>query len=308
VIAIEDIAYVRYQAPDLDLAQAFLTDFGMTPALRTPQTLYMRGVGKRSFVHVTELGAPAAVGFGLQARSKDDLQKLAAEIGGRVEDNPEPGGGLCVRLVDPVGFKVEVLWGSAAQQPLAVRAPCLLNVGAASHPRLGHTVRLEPGPSHVLRLGHVVLQVPSFQTSYDFYSRLLGFKTSDSYFVGDPGQTLGAFIHAGLGERYTDHHTIAVFESPTIGIEHSAFEVLDWDDVVLGNAYLHSKQRKHAWGVGRHIQGSQIFDYWRDPFGFKLEHWTDGDQVNDAHLPGHHQFTPETLSQWAPPLPEDFLT
>jgi len=306
MITIEDIAYVRYQAPDLDLAQAFLTDFGMTPALRTPQTLYMRGVGKRSFVHVTERGAPACLGFGLQAGSKDDLHKLAAEIGGRVEENPEPGGGHCVRLVDPAGFKVEVFWGSAPQQALAVRAPTLLNF-SESRARLGATVRLEPGPSHVMRLGHLVLKVPSFKASYDFYSGLFGFKQSDSYFVGEPGSTIAAFLRAGLGERYTDHHTIALLESPTVGFDHSAFEVLDWDDVVLGNAHLHSKQYKHSWGIGRHIQGSQIFDYWRDPFGFKIEHWTDGDQVNDAYSPGHREFIPSVLSQWAPPLPEDFF-
>jgi catechol 2,3-dioxygenase-like lactoylglutathione lyase family enzyme len=306
VIAIEDIAYVRYRAPDLDLAQTFLTDFGMTPALRTPDTLYMRGTGSRSFVHVTERGVLACLGFGLQAGSKADLQKLAAEMGARVEDNLEPGGGHCVRLVDPAGFKVEVLWGSTAQQPLATRAPISFNFGS-SRVRHGSTVRLEQGPSHVLRLGHLVLRVPSFKASYDFYSRVFGFKISDSYFVGEPDNTAAAFMHAGLGERYTDHHTIALLESPTTGFDHSAFEVLDWDDLVMGHHHLRKKQYKHSWGIGRHIHGSQIFDYWRDPFGSKIEHWTDGDQVNDAYTQGHEHFAPSVLAQWAPPLPEDFL-
>ena len=30
-------------------------------------------------------------------------------------------------------------------------------------------------------------------------------------------------------------------------------------------------------GVGRHVLGAQVFDYWRDPWGHVLEHFTDGD-------------------------------
>ena len=26
--------------------------------------------------------------------------------------------------------------------------------------------------------------------------------------------------------------------------------------------------------------GSQIFDYWRDPWGHTVEHWTDGDLLD----------------------------
>ncbi|SCK15427.1 Catechol 2,3-dioxygenase [Variovorax sp. HW608] len=307
MIAVEDIAYVRYQAPDLDLAQTFLTDFGLTTALRKDDVLYMRGVGVQSFVHVTQRGeTPACLGFGLKAQNKDDLHKLAAELGARVEDNPEPGGGYRVTFADPAGYSVDVLWGSEEQRPLPARPPLSTNFGP-SRGRRGRTVRLDPGPSHVLRLGHVVLRVPSFNTSYDFYARLLGFQISDSYFVGEPDHTVAAFMHAGLGKRYSDHHTIALLESPLSGFDHSAFEVLDWDDLVVGNEHLRNKQYRHSWGIGRHIHGSQVFDYWRDPFGFKVEHWTDGDLVNEDYLRSHEHFAPERLAQWSPPLPEDFL-
>jgi hypothetical protein len=59
--------------------------------------------------------------------------------------------------------------------------------------------------------------------------------------------------------------------------------------------------------VGRHIQGSQIFDYWRDPFGNKVEHWTDGDLVNDASPVGHAEINPAELAQWAPPFSPEFF-
>ena len=49
---------------------------------------------------------------------------------------------------------------------------------------------------------------------------------------------------------------------------------------MCGHDWLKEKGRRHEWGVGRHILGSQIFDYWRDPWGHTLEHWTDGDLLD----------------------------
>ena len=36
------------------------------------------------------------------------------------------------------------------------------------------------------------------------------------------------------------------------------------------------------WGIGRHYQGSQLFDYWRNPFGQTHEHQTDGDMFDNT--------------------------
>jgi len=47
-IKIQDVAYVRFSAPDLDAMEAFLIDFGMVRAVRTTDTLYMRGPSRRS--------------------------------------------------------------------------------------------------------------------------------------------------------------------------------------------------------------------------------------------------------------------
>ena len=37
------------------------------------------------------------------------------------------------------------------------------------------------------------------------------------------------------------------------------------------------------WGIGRHVLGSQLFDYWFDPDGFEYEHYTDGDVFTADH-------------------------
>ena len=41
--------------------------------------------------------------------------------------------------------------------------------------------------------------------------------------------------------------------------------------------HLRDRGYRHSWGIGRHIQGSQIFDYWRDPDKMMFEHYADGD-------------------------------
>ena len=47
------------------------------------------------------------------------------------------------------------------------------------------------------------------------------------------------------------------------GFNHAAFEVLDINEVMRGHEHLKAQGREASWGIGRHILGSQIFDYWR---------------------------------------------
>ena len=56
MIKIEDIAYVRFGAPDLDQMQRFTEDFGLVPTERSEERLYCRGTDTTPFIHVTERG------------------------------------------------------------------------------------------------------------------------------------------------------------------------------------------------------------------------------------------------------------
>lgn len=305
---VRDTVFVRYAAPDLDRMESFLTDFGLHRVLRTDRALYMRAAGDAPFAHVTELAAePATLGFGLLARQADDLEAIARRFDAKVEDNPEPGGGRRVRLTDPSGFIVDVVHGQTRAAPLRVRAPIDANP-AVGRRRIDHTVRGERRPSNVIRFGHVALLVTDFRAACEFY-RELGLRPSDSYYAGVRENVIATFMHCGLGEEFTDHHTLALITSPEgrSRFDHAAFEVLDLDDLMQGHAHLQSRGRTHAWGVGRHIEGSQIFDYWRDPFGHKLEHWTDGDLVNDHTPAGLAPMGEGALSQWGPPLTPEFF-
>lgn len=301
-IRIEDIAHVRFRAPDLDQMRTFLVEFGLTPFNSADGTLYARGAGPQPFVHATSPGEPAFLALGLRAESLDDLHRLADAEGAVVTPHDAPGGGSVVRLTDPDGVLVEVVAGQAKANPLPVPDSGVHN-DATVKGRLRATVRLPGGPATVVRLGHAVLEVKDFRTTETWYKQRFGFITSDEIELA-PGFALGAFLRCDRGDTPTDHHTLFLLQSPTAPrFNHAAFEVAGFDDLMCGHTHLKRANRTHAWGVGRHILGSQIFDYWKDPWGHELEHWTDGDLF--AVSDGSRTATLQDLLavQWGPNHP-----
>ena len=301
VIKIEDIAHVRFAAPDLGAMRAFLSDFGLD-CFDHAGRLYARGSDGRAFLHATEPGEPGFKAIGLRAASLADLEKLAAAEGVEVEDANTPGGGKIVRLTDPDGFAVEVIAGQdkASAQPLR---PEPRRNSAAAQPRFRESIRLAGGPAQVLRIGHCVLKVRDFRTSEAWYKARFGFLTSDEIEAA-ADVPLGAFMRCDLGERPADHHTLFLAQLPgQPGFLHAAFEVAGLDDLMVGHAYLKARGRTQAWGVGRHILGSQVFDYWNDPWGHELEHWTDGDLFTAADPPHKVGLASLLAVQWGAPHP-----
>lgn len=301
IINVEDIAHVRFAAPDLSEMRAFLTDFGFE-SFEEDGRLYARGNDGRPFLHATEIGQPAFRALGLRAATVGDLEKLAMSEGAAVEDLDAPGGGKIVRLTDPDGFRVEVVAGQALSATEALAVDPSRN-SASRKPRLRETVRLEHGPSHVQRIGHCVLRVSDFRVSEKWYKERFGFLTSDEVEAA-PGVPLGAFMRCNRGDKPADHHTLFLAQMPGgPGFLHAAFEVANLDDLMLGHSHLKSRRRTQAWGVGRHVMGSQIFDYWKDPWGHELEHWTDGDLFVAEDPPQTMPLTSLLEVQWGAPHP-----
>ena len=301
VIKIEDIAHVRFAAPDHAAMRAFLEDFGMA-CFEQGGRLYGKAGDGRPFVHVTEPGAPKFLGIGLRAGSVTDLAVLAAAEAVSVDDFDAPGGGKIVRLTDPDGYGVEVVAGQENAPPTAP-TPDPLHNSAMAQPRLRQPLRLAPAPADVRRIGHAVLKVRDFRQSEQWYKDRFGFLTSDEVEAAKD-VPLGAFMRCDRGERPADHHTLFLAQLPgELGLLHAAFEVANLDDLMLGHQYLKKKKRKAAWGVGRHIMGSQVFDYWKDPFGNELEHWTDGDLFTAADPPNKMPMSALLAVQWGSPHP-----
>jgi catechol-2,3-dioxygenase len=175
-------------------------------------------------------------------------------------------------------------------------------------PRLNARKRLTKGPSHVKRLGHCVLNVKNFRESEAWYKSRFGLITSDEINLGSPEQALGAFLRCDRGPIPSDHHTMFLLGNRQAGFNHAAFEVGDFDDLMCGHDWLKEKGRQHEWGVGRHLLGSQIFDYWRDPWGHTLEHWTDGDLLDAGWGSRTSSFEEVIATQWGPMPPSTMGT
>ncbi len=110
-----------------------------------------------------------------------------------------------------------------------------------------------------------------------------------------------------LGDTPADHHTMALVQTFRAALSHCAFEVVDVDAIGMGQRVLRERGRKHAWGMGRHILGSQIFDYWSDPWGTHHEHYCDGDVFTADAPTGIHPFSAESMAQWGQAMPPSFV-
>jgi catechol 2,3-dioxygenase-like lactoylglutathione lyase family enzyme len=302
-IRVDDVAYPHFQAPDLNEMASFLESFGMAVADRTADALYMRGTGPDHHVHVTHRGDPAFVGLAFAAASEAELYALGAATGVAVEDLDVPGGGKAVHLRDPDDRVVDVVWGIAPveQRPVAGHPP--LNTGA-DRVRVGTLQRVESGPSQVKRFGHAALKTPDLAGLTAWYRETLGLLVSDEIWLTDPGEPNGCFLRCDRGAAPADHHTLLLVETGEVKLGHCAWEVADFDDLMVGHDHLEAAAARHYWGIGRHVLGGQIFDYWKDPLGFTVEHWTDSDLLTADVPPGSHNLL-DPINQWGPNPPED---
>ncbi|MDP3895537.1 MAG: VOC family protein, partial [Mesorhizobium sp.] len=222
-----------------------------------------------------------------------------------VETFPFPGGGSVVNLSDPQGVNVQIVHGYTPIAELPIRDAIPHNA-PNQIVRVNDTQRPALAPPQVTKLGHLVLETPDFDISARWYMDTLGFLPSDVMCLPD-GTPVGSFMRLDRGSVPTDHHTLFVALGLESKVDHVAFEVIDLDAVEMGQQIMMAKRYVHAWGVGRHLLGSQIFDYWRDPWRQKHEHYADGDLFDADHPPGYHLMDREGLYQWGPDLPDDFI-
>ena len=307
-----DLAYVRYQTPDLSRLETFLLDFGLHPAVPSSgKRLLMRGSGPEPYIYEAVLGSePRFLGAGLKVASRADLAALARLPGSSAIEPVTglPGGGERVRMRMRDGFEIDALHGAAPAQPLHLPQVDDFNTAGAK-PRKNLPVRVARRTQAVLRLGHFVLHVSDHDLSVAWLRERFGLFASDHLAApGEPEHVIGSFLRVDAGEAWVDHHCMLVLQTPVPGIHHCSFEMDGLDAVMCAHDHLLERGYTLDCGVGRHLLGSQIFDYWRDPFGFRIEHYTDGDVVNHLHRPSVFAGTADETTQWGAKPPLDFFS
>ena len=307
IAKVRELAFARVQVPDIVRARRFFADFGLLEAAATEERVYLRGFGTARQVLILEQGPRKLLSIGFEVESREVLERVAhAQHSPGATARSEPGGGWQLVVRDPDGNAIELVAEMEHLSEIAVtRAP--MNNGVERHRRVGTLVRPPIRPSHVIRLGHVVVTTPSPDRLSRWYRDTLGLLLSDEIYGPEGEQVLLSFNRLNRGDEYVDHHVFQTMAGPAGGIHHISFEVLDIDDLYIGHDCLTNEGYKHVWGIGRHKQGSQIFDYWLEPNGFMVEHWIDSDYLNASAIPGRDRVT-SALGPWGPPLPPEFIT
>jgi catechol 2,3-dioxygenase-like lactoylglutathione lyase family enzyme len=306
-IKVADLAYCRLQVPDLDKAEQFLIDFGLIRTSSEGHRRFFRSTDPTLYCYVIEEGPPHFLGFAFHARRRGDLDVLAETQGKQLEHIDAPGGGLRVRLQEPNGYDVDVVFGIESAAAIEIKRQAI-NTGTAPLQRVGELYRLRRGEvTPVKRLAHIVLGTPHVRETTDWFHSTLGTISSDEVVAGPERSPVGSFIRIDSGDEYVDHHTVFIIRNARSGLHHISFESQDFDAVLSDHHRLKNLGRyEHIWGIGRHLLGSQIFDYWTDPFGYPHEHWADSDRVNSTAPTNIWDAREGMVTQWGEEAPEPF--
>ncbi|MDB5969998.1 MAG: hypothetical protein JWQ90_2448 [Hydrocarboniphaga sp.] len=314
IVKADAVAYILFNKNDLEKQKQFLADFGMHLAAQTADTVYMRGVGTLPYIYAAydfrqqkkALGKAARsgyIGIGFSFNSESDLTALSRATGMPIETIDGPGGGQRVRLHDPDGFIADAVWGRTPVERFPTQSTLTPINTPFEKPRINCTVRPVLQPSPVERVGHAVLSVSNFRKSLDWYMTHFGLIPTDVQCLEDGTPAL-SFNRLDRGKEPTDHHSLVLMQNVAAQYMHSAYETFDLDSVGQGQQYLSAKGWKHHWGIGRHILGSQIFDYWLDPEGEEVEHYADGDLFDAGYETGYHPLDMGGLWAWGDDVPD----
>ena len=308
VIRVADLAYGRLRSPDLDKQEEFLTAFGMVRAERTKNALYMRGTDAPHHIHVTELGEPKYIGIAFHAASLEDLDKLSrveAPRRSRISTSPAAANACASPTLTGFRSKSSMAW-RCCRKSRSIGQRSIIGARQDAAHQLALLQGVQRGPSHVKRIGHFVVHSPQFEKTLGFYREMFGFRCSDEVYVGSKDNIVGSFNRLDRGDDYVDHHAFFCIRSDKAGLNHLSYEAADIDDIMIGHEHLQGKGYEHFWGLGRHSLGSQVYDYWGDPWGRVHEHWADTDVLN-ASVPPNLVSRDELAGPWGGPPPEKFM-
>ena len=281
IVTADALAYVVFERRDVAEMSRFLRDFGLVfVEAASDGTYYFRGYGTAPYLVVIEAsGRDRFKGIGIQARTAQDFERFAAAVGVGAVAGPGPGGGKRVRLVDPDGLQVDLVYGATPAPPLSHETLPPVNV-PSRHVRVNTSVWPAVETSLIVRLGHVVLERLDFMETAQWYMRHFGFIASDAQVFQNGEQGLG-FFRLDRGAGPTGHHSLAILGGVKTGVFHVSFETFN-----------------------REALGSQLFDCWKDPVGDEWEHYADGDVLNATQPAGYHWLMRGGPSAWGDNLPD----
>ena len=299
VVGVHSLDRFVFSVPDLQVAQDFYTAFGLDVRRNGDRVdLHTFGHAHRwaSIFRAGERKQLQYVRYGIFAEDEAVFRQRIDDAGIGIAPHAlgEPAG-IWLRDSDGIAAQLVVapkVSPSAKTVPSEV-APVPAGRGAA--PRRSTVAKVFPR-----NLSHILRFTPDVPRLLAFSRDVLGLRLSDH------SADIIAFIHTPHG---SDHHLVAFAKSHAPGLHHSSWDVGSIDEVGRGSEQMRNAGWGKGWGVGRHVLGSNYFNYVRDPWGSFCEYSCDIDFIApDLDWPAADHPPEDSLYVWGPGVPEDFIT
>ena len=244
--------------PDLEEQERFLKAFGVEPA-RAGDRIEIRAGGRRPC-----LGDDREIGNA----EEEAAIHLARLLRAGLRPDPRPGRGGRRRVLQrPSGRTGRRVLVPGSVRPAHPGARCAKdNAGlevAMADLNVPPNVRGAPARSAAetvksTRLSHMALFTPDLDRVLNFYTRALGLRLADRS---------GDIIAFTYGRHGSDHHMLAFATGPALGLHHSSWDMPSVESLGLANTQLRAAGYNIHWGPGRHVLGSNYFNYTRRQMG-----------------------------------------
>ena len=281
------IRSVEFGVPDLTRAKEFYTSvWGLRVSAREGDSIYLRASGHDHHVLALHPHPQAEIlSVSFRARSEEVLIGIAdavtsagGEILSPIAPNPEPDGGVVLKIATPQGFILRLHHGDVVHQDRSAQD--------------GSSQMAMP-----LRISHINLNCLDIEATSRFFQNVLGFSLTDR-------SKAMAFLRCN-----SDHHAVVLADSGVNNLNHVAFMMPEWESVMRGSGRMIDAGFNIGWGVGRHGPGNNVFAYFVDPFGFVIEYTAEVLQVDESyqpHGPEYWVWPPGRTDHWgiAPPKPD----
>ena len=114
-------------------------------------------------------------------------------------------------------------------------------------------------------LQHLTFSTLNVEKFVDFYVGKLGFCISDRVLHSN-GNLATCFVRSNH-----EHHTLACFKSDRIGVDHHSYEAGEWNAIRDWCDHISRNGLTLFWGPGRHGPGNNLFVFFEDCDGNKIE-------------------------------------
>lgn len=296
-LGVHSLDQFHFVVPDLKVAQGFYTEFGLDVSERGGRL----GLGTFGQPHVWGTVGEGQrkkhqyMSFGAFEEDIDGFAKRLQEMGVARVDPPKgvDSNGLWVH--DHDGNLVEI----AVKPKTSPSEKSTFASRSAGPGQRGAPFRSTMKRTYPRRLAHILMFTRDVGKAVEFYTRVLGLRLSDR--SGD----LIAFLH---GIHGSDHHMIAFCKSNAPGHHHFSWDVGSVDEIGAGAMHMLGKGWDRGWGLGRHVLGSNLFHYVRDPWGSYSEYSADIDFVPvDCDWNAGDHPPEDSFYAWGPNVPDDFV-